>query len=155
MSKNIFKVFILFSLIIFIIFIYIFFVAKDIINIPSFRFLNYMDRGKKYWYYYLNLQQDGDFVGSIYFVNYILNFLLVCEFLFISLNEKYKDFVSVKEILISFFVMLILYFVQKYITYNYIYDNKLYMIFYPTLIGSTGILYLSIKILKRIDKKKS
>lgn len=153
MDKKIFKIFIYFSLIIFVVFVYVFFITKDIINIPSPRFLHYMNRGKKYWFYYLDLKQDESFINSIYCIKYIFDVILIGEFFFISLNEKFKKFVEIKEILFSLAVMIILYYIQKFIVYNYIYNNKLYMIFYPTLIASICILFLSIRILKRINKE--
>lgn len=98
-----------------------------------------MNRGKKYWFYYLDLKQDESLIRSIYFIKYIFDLTLIGEFLFISLNEKFKKFVEIKEILFSLAGMIILYYIQKLVVYNYIYHNKLYMIFYPTLIASIYI----------------
>lgn len=152
MSK-IFKIFICFSLIVFLISLVAFFLTRNIINIPSFDFLNYMDRGKEYWFGYLNLKQNHKLINLSYTTKYLLDFILLLEFLYICLNERYKDFRDNKEIILFLIIASILDFSQKYFLYNFVYNNKLYMIFLPTLIAAMGILYLSINILKRINLK--
>ncbi|MGO1581236.1 MAG: hypothetical protein ACTHWZ_07500 [Peptoniphilaceae bacterium] len=59
-----------------------------------------MDRGKEYWFGYLNLKQNHELINLSYTTKYLLDFILLLEFLYICLNERYKDFRDNKEIIL-------------------------------------------------------
>lgn len=128
------------------------FVYRDIINVPSAQFLNYMNRGRTYWDLFINMDENSMMLNIAYLVKYIFELVLFLDLIYIILNKKYKEFVNIKEVVITVCFMSFAYVVQKHITYNYIYYNKLYMIYFPTIILSLGILALSFFIIKRMKR---
>lgn len=157
MTKDINK-FLKLSKIISIVILFMFFIViivfNDYIIVPDFEFLMHMKRGREYWDAYLNLDQNVKTGIYMEFIKKASDLTLIYMFLFILLEEKFRYFINKKRVIYLVLVMAILYFTQRYITYKEIYDYKIYMIFFPTIILAGGVLYLSSSILKQIKKER-